>query len=298
MVAEGTTVSLVLGSGGARGLVHIGIINWLEEQGYRIVSIAGCSMGALVGGFYALGKLDQFADWVVGLSAVELFKLMDFTLAQGGLLKGDKIINALTERAGDALIEELAISYTAVAADISNEKEVWIQQGSLFEAIRASISLPLLFTPVERLGVQLLDGGVLNPVPIAPTFGDHSELTIAVNLAGSPDPLLAAVADNSTGSVPVAQRSALGLKMLQLVNSLSPAAGVSSSLSMYRVADQAFDAMQGTIARQKLAAYPPDILLEVPRNLCGTLEFDRAEELIAYGYDLAARSLAGSTEQY
>lgn len=298
MVAEGTTVSLVLGSGGARGLVHIGIINWLEEQGYRIVSIAGCSMGALVGGFYALGKLDQFADWVVGLSAVELFKLMDFTLAQGGLLKGDKIINALTELAGDALIEELAISYTAVAADISNEKEVWIQQGSLFEAIRASISLPLLFTPVERLGVQLLDGGVLNPVPIAPTFGDHSELTIAVNLAGSPDPLLAAVADNSTGSVPVAQRSALGLKMLQLVNSLSPAAGVSSSLSMYRVADQAFDAMQGTIARQKLAAYPPDILLEVPRNLCGTLEFDRAEELIAYGYDLAARSLAGSTEQH
>ncbi|MFT5577822.1 MAG: NTE family protein [Paraglaciecola psychrophila] len=298
MVAEGTTVSLVLGSGGARGLVHIGIINWLEEQGYRIVSIAGCSMGALVGGFYALGKLDQFADWVVGLSAVELFKLMDFTLAQGGLLKGDKIINALTELAGDALIEELAISYTAVAADISNEKEVWIQQGSLFEAIRASISLPLLFTPVERLGVQLLDGGVLNPVPIAPTFGDHSELTIAVNLAGSPDPLLAAVADNSTGSVPVAQRSALGLKMLQLVNSLSPAAGVSSSLSMYRVADQAFDAMQGTIARQKLAAYPPDILLEVPRNLCGTLEFDRAEELIAYGYDLAARSLAASTEQH
>jgi len=290
MVAEGASVSLVLGSGGARGLVHIGVINWLEEQGYKIESIAGCSMGALVGGIYALGKLDQFTDWIKGLSAVEMFKLMDFTLAQGGLIKGDKIIKALIELAGDALIEELPISYTAVAADISNEKEVWIQKGSLIEAVRASISLPLLFTPVERMGVQLLDGGVLNPVPIAPTFGDHTDATIAVNLAGSPDPMLA-VAD-SDDALAVEQRWALGHKMEQFIDSLSPAATVSSNLSMYRVVDQAFDAMQGTIARQKLAAYPPDILLEVPRNLCGTLEFDRAEELISYGYDLARRSLA------
>jgi len=292
MLAQGKRVSLVLGSGGARGLVHVGVINWLEEQGYQIESIAGCSMGALVGGIYALGKLDQFTDWIKGISAVEMFKLMDFTLAQGGLLKGDKIIKVLVELAGDALIEELPISYTAVAADISNEKEVWIQKGSLIEAIRASISLPLLFTPVQRMGVQLLDGGVLNPVPIAPTFGDHSEQTIAVNLAGSPDPMLADA--GSKESVRTEQRSALGLKMAQFIDSLSPAAAVSTNLSMYRVVDQAFDAMQGTIARQKLAAYPPDILLEVPRNLCGTLEFDRAEELIAYGYELAGRTLAGA----
>lgn len=291
----GKSISLVLGSGGARGLAHIGIINWLEDNHYSIDSIAGCSMGALVGGIYALGKLPEFTEWVKAVNTLEMIKLLDFSLGQGGLVKGDRIIDTLKELTGERLIEDLPISYTAVAADIANEKEVWISKGPIFEAIRASISMPLFFTPVERNGVQLLDGGILNPVPIAPTFKDHTAETIAVNLAGPPDQSLPnrPVAPKE----PAAQKSTFNQKIDQFIETIgakltSNGDGRSGS-SLYSVADQAIDAMQGTIARQKLAAYPPDRVLELPRNICGTLEFDRAQEMIEIGYQLAATRLGG-----
>ncbi|MFT5721677.1 MAG: NTE family protein [Motiliproteus sp.] len=290
MPGSGKSISLVLGSGGARGLAHIGIINYLQESNYRIESIVGCSMGALVGGVYALGKLDEFTDWVKAISTMEMLRLLDFSLGQGGLVKGDRIINTLAALTGHSLIENLSISFTAVAADITNEKEIWISQGPIFDAIRASISLPLLFAPFIRDGIQLLDGGILNPVPIAPTFRDHTDLTIAVNLSGPPDPALeikkSAPIDNP------APRSAMSKNIDRLVNSITPSVTEKKTLGMYAIAYQAIDAMQGTIARQKLAAYPPDLLLEVPRNLCGTLEFDRAEELIEFGYALAKKQLS------
>lgn len=180
-------ISLVLGSGGARGLAHIGVIHWLEENDFKIKSISGCSMGALIGGVYAKGKLDDFEHWVRAINKVDIVTLLDISWSKTGLVKGDKIIDALTDLVGDQLIEELPIGFTAVAADIKNEKEVWIQSGKLFDAIRASISLPLFFTPFNRNGEDLIDGGVLNPVPIAPTFGDETDITIAVNLGGDVD---------------------------------------------------------------------------------------------------------------
>lgn len=290
MPGSGKSISLVLGSGGARGLAHIGIIKYLLESHYRIESIVGCSMGALVGGVYALGKLDEFTAWVKTISTMERLRLLDFSLGQGGLVKGDRIINTLAELTGHSLIEDLPISYTAVTADITNEKELWISKGPIFDAIRASISLPLLFAPFIRNGVKLLDGGILNPVPIAPTFKDHTDLTIAVNLSGPPDLTLEkkkrVIITNST------QQSTLARKIDRLVSSMTPSVSEKKTLSMYSIAYQAIDAMQGTIARQKLAAYPPDLLLEVPRNLCGTLEFDRAEELIEFGYALAKKHLS------
>ena len=290
MTESGKSISLVLGSGGARGLAHIGIINWLQQHNYKIESIAGCSMGALVGGIYALGKLDEFSEWAKSINTLEMIKLLDFSLGQGGLVKGDKIIDTLRALTGDGLIEDLDISFTAVAADIANEKEVWISRGPIFEAIRASISLPLLFSPVERLGVQLIDGGVLNPVPIAPTFKDHTDQTIAVNLSGPSD--FSLHAEDKKLSDSEQEKSIFSQKIDQFINSISPAPSNKNSSSMYDIAYQAIDAMQGSIARQKLAAYPPDVVLEVPRNLCGTLEFDRAEELIEFGYQLAERQLA------
>ncbi|MBT8115323.1 MAG: patatin-like phospholipase family protein, partial [Arenicella sp.] len=180
------TVSLVLGSGGARGLAHIGVIQWLEQNGYQIKSISGCSAGALVGGVYAAGKLDEFERWSRAISKMDMISLLDISWSRSGLVKGDKFINTLVELVGDQLIEELPIPYTAVATDIKNEKEMWINSGDLFDAIRASISLPLFFTPHTRNGTVLIDGGVLNPIPIAPTFGDDTQLTIAVNLGGRP----------------------------------------------------------------------------------------------------------------
>jgi len=154
------TVSLVLGSGGARGLAHIGVIHELRENGYQIQSIAGCSMGALIGGIFAAGKLDEFEHWIRAIKKMDIVALLDISWGKEGLVKGDKIIDSLVELVGDKTIEALDIPFTAVAADVKNEKEVWINSGRLFDAIRASISLPLFFTPVKYKDGYLIDGGV------------------------------------------------------------------------------------------------------------------------------------------
>lgn len=287
MSINNKSISLILGSGGARGLAHIGIIHELERQGYQIKSISGCSMGALIGGIYAIGKLDEFEEWIRALSTQDIFSLLDLSLQKSGLIKGDKIIETLRNLVGETLIENLPIPFTAVAADIQAEKEIWLNKGPLFDAIRASISLPLFFTPFNHNGVLLVDGGALNPVPIAPAFNEHTDLKIAVNLSG---------AVTGTKSVkrpiePVNQPSFLHKQVTNFIDNLrnESASTLDLDWGMYDVANQSFDAMQSTIARQKLATYPPDILLEIPRNACGTLEFDRAEEMIELGRQTAVQ---------
>ncbi len=284
------TISLVLGSGGARGLAHIGVIHWLEENDYKIDSISGCSMGALIGGIYAAGKLDDFEQWVSAINKVDIFTLLDLSWEKGGLVKGDKIINTLVELVGDQLIEGLPISFTATATDIINEKEIWIASGRLFDAIRASISLPLFFTPFNHKGVDLIDGGVLNPVPIAPTFGDETDLTIAVNLGGTP----VSLDEKSDMQEAFDGVSPLHEKVINFISNFQrPDIKVGGhDWGAYDIANQAFDAMQSTIARQKIAAYPPDHVIEIARNACGTLEFDRAAEMIDLGYRRAQESMS------
>lgn len=284
------TVSLVLGSGGARGLAHIGVIHWLEENGFKIESISGCSMGALIGGIYAAGKLDDFESWVRAITKIEIVTLLDLTWKRGGLVKGDKIINTLTELVGDAVIEDLPIAYTAVAADILNEKEVWMNSGKLFDAIRASISLPLFFTPFRYKDIDLIDGGVLNPVPIAPTFNDVTDLTVAVNLVGKVGNKEKITIHKDTASE---NENTFTEKITEFIESFkdSTVNHNSKDWAAYDIANQAFDAMQSTIARQKLAAYPADHFIEIARNACGTLEFDRASEMIELGYKRAQESL-------
>lgn len=283
-------VSLVLGSGGARGLAHIGVIHWLEEHGFDITSISGCSMGALVGGIYAAGKLDEFEHWVRAITQIDIVTLLDFSWKKSGLVKGDKIMNTLTNLVGDVMIEDLKLNYTAVAADILNEKEVWMNSGKLFDAIRASISLPLFFTPYNHNGIELIDGGVLNPVPIAPTFGDKTDFTLAVNLGGKIEDISAKKAPTTL----VQQGSDFTVKIKRFVDSFteSKSEESKSNWGAYDVANQAFDAMQSTISRQKLAAYPPDFSIEIARNACGTLEFDRADEMIELGYLKASKALS------
>lgn len=276
------TVSLVLGSGGARGLAHIGVIQELEKSNYEIRSISGCSMGALIGGIYAAGKLAEFEEWVRAVNKIDIITLLDISWGEGGLVKGDKIINTLIELVGDKIIEDLSISFTAIAADVENEKEVWLNSGKLFDAIRASISLPLFFTPVEYKQGYLIDGGVLNPVPIAPTFNDETDITIAVNLGGSPNnniPLVKTKEPQCSCSQPIRENVSRFIKHLQSSVNI----GNKKDWDAYDIANQAFDAMQSTISRQKLAAYPPDMVIEIARNACGTLEFDRADEMIELG---------------
>ena len=274
------TISLVLGSGGARGLAHIGIINELTKAGYRIESISGCSIGALIGGVYAAGKLPEFEAWVRAIDRTDILSLLDLTWRPDGLVKGDKIIDTLIELVGDCKIEDLPIRFTAVAANIDEEKEVWISAGSLFDAIRASISLPLFFSPVEYQGAFLVDGGILNPVPIAPTFHDLTEHTIAVNLGGTVEQDLFAFNKEDVEPADSSFKDKVHGFIERLYKGDKEEA---RSLSMYDVANQAFDSMQGSIARQKLAAYPPDYLIEIPRNACGILEFHKAASVIELG---------------
>ena len=275
------------------GLAHIGVIHWLEEHDFNIQSISGCSMGALIGGIYAAGKLDDFEHWVRAISKADIVKLLDLSWGKSGLVKGDKIINTLTELVGDVVIEDLPVTFTAVAADILHEKEVWLSSGKLFDAIRASISLPLFFTPFRHNGVDLIDGGVLNPVPIAPTFSDTTDLTIAVSLGGK------AISKKKTTTHQDSANENTGQfarKITAFVESFrgSTANHISKDWGAYEIASQAFDAMQATIARQKLAAYPAEHLIEIARNVCGTLEFDRASEMIELGYNKAQDSLGGN----
>ncbi|QGY40602.1 serine protease [Pseudodesulfovibrio cashew] len=286
------TVSLVLGSGGARGLAHIGVIRWLEENGYRIKSISGCSMGALVGGIHAIGKLDEFEKWVRAVTKSDMVKLLDLSLGMGGLFKGGKIINTLKDLVGDSRIEDLPIAFTAVAANLSRAREVWFDEGPMFEAIRASISMPIFFTPYQYRGEDLVDGGILNPVPIAPTFSDHSDVTIAVNVCGPPmDDPESIFADHEEELSPLTEAVS---DFIGKIRSSIPRSSL--NIKAFDIAAQSFETMQGAIARQKIAAYPPDHLLEVPKNLCTILEFDRAAPLIRYGYDLAQAELNGSLE--
>jgi NTE family protein len=284
------SVSLVLGSGGARGLAHIGVIRWLEANGFEIKSVSGASMGALVGGIYAAGKLDEYAEWVSTVSKMDIFRLLDLSLGSNGLVKGDRIIETLKSFIGEWQIESLPIRFTAVAADIDEEKEIWLTKGSLFDAIRASISIPMFFTPYMLNNHLLVDGGVLNPVPIAPTFQDVTDVTIAVNLSGEEQPgldLEAIEEEPPVGASKWRQYIVDFIESLHPMNHLETA----QEWSVYDIASKSIDAMQGTIARQKLAAYPPDYLVQIPRNACGMLEFDLSDKLIALGMQKAQEHL-------
>ena len=304
------TVSLVLGSGGARGLAHIGVIKWLVDNNYEIKSISGSSIGALIGGIYASGNLDKYEKWVCGVSKIDIISLLDFAWNANGLVHGDKIINTLIELLGDQLIEDLPLSFTAVASDIENEKEIWINSGSLFDAIRASISMPLFFTPVRSNGRLLIDGGVLNPMPIAPTFGDQTDLIIAVSLAGGREKESITVIEKAPKAVKNNQESSkhdihIHEKIFSFINNfISSNDDTKNKLEdspywgAFDIVNQSLDAMQSTITRQKLASYPADYIIDIPRNSCGSLEFNRGQEMIDLGYKKAQLCMPSKDEQF
>lgn len=281
----------MLGSGGARGLAHIGVIQWLIENRYDIRSIAGSSMGALVGGIYAANKLEVYAEWVLALERMQVVRLLDPTFGRDGLFKGERIMGVLRELIGDCAIKDLSVSFTAVATDLESGEEVWLREGALFDAIRASIATPLVFTPFEHGERTLMDGALVNPLPIAPTLNDNTDLTIAVNLSGPaeqrPAPPASKQIDN--GSV---YRARIRSFIAGLHLGRTPAV---RSRGLLDIAFASMQTMQDTIARLKLAAYAPDVTIEIPRNACGFYEFWRAEELIALGRERAALAFAKTT---
>jgi len=175
-------VSLVLGSGGARGFAHIGVIRELLKRGYKVKAISGSSMGAAVGGIFASGKLKDFEEWSRKLNKRDAFRLMDFTISSQGIIKGDRILSMLKEMIGEQNIEDLDIPFTAVATDIHKHEEVWLEKGDLFDVIRASSAIPTLITP-SKIGDRILvNGGVLNPLPIEPVLRHKKNIIVAVNI--------------------------------------------------------------------------------------------------------------------
>jgi len=284
------TISLVLSSGGARGLAHIGIIEWLDENGFDIQSIAGSSMGALIGGVYAAGKLDEYKNWVVALEKMDVIRLLDLSYTSRSLFKGERIIETLRHLIGDYIIEDLPVSYTAVATDIDAGREIWLNRGSLWDAIRASIAIPTIFLPVTYKGKRLVDGGLINPVPIAPTLNDKTDLTIAVNLSAKSEAkynITRMENIKTTNSTFYHQRIADFIDGLQqkFIKSKPEEPG------FFEVMEKSLDTMEGTIARFKLAAYSPDIIIDVPANVCAFYEFNRARELIDIGRQKANEAL-------
>jgi len=284
------TVSLVLGSGGARGHAHIGVIKAIGERGYRIRNIAGTSMGSVVGGIFAAGELETYTEWANALTKNDVVKLLDFSFTWTSIFKGERIFEVLKDLIGDRNIEDLDRGFTAVATDIEQQREVWLNEGSLFRAIRASTAVPGVFSPVEISGRSLVDGGLVNPIPIAPTLNDATDLTIAVNLSGlaemhrsedSPD----GESDNSKGD---GYRSRISRFINDLMedDETEPATPDAAELLT-----RSIDVMQGAIARLKLAAYAPDTVIDIPRNACTFFEFHRAAEMADLGYERALTAL-------
>lgn len=298
-----TSVSLVLGSGGARGLAHIGVIEWLEENGYAIQSISGSSMGALIGGIYAAGELSTYKQWVTALDRSDVVRMLDLSFGWSGLLKGERIISRLRDLIGDREIEDLPITFTAVATDIERGKEVWLAKGSLFDAIRASIAVPLVFTPYEINGRKLLDGGLLNPLPVAPTLRDQNDITIAVNVDARPDRTTGRATGNkqpeSPGGPSVAPASESSESYSERIKTFIQ--DLQGRFTPEREQDWGFfdimmlsiETMQSSMVRMKMAPYTPDYYLVITSDAARAYDFHRASELIQLGRDTAERYMSG-----
>ncbi|ARU57328.1 patatin-like phospholipase [Oleiphilus messinensis] len=399
------TVALALGSGGARGYAHIGVIEVLQEHGYDIIALSGCSMGALVGGIYAAGKLKEFKDWATGLDQFDILRLLDVSITSPGAIRGEKVFSIVRELIGDIAIEDLPIPYTAVATDLLRHKEIWFQEGPLHQAIRASVAIPSLLTPVALGDRLLVDGGLLNPLPIMPTVASHADLVVAVNLSWEngrtirlqpqeptarfeerfeqwitrvkhktsklfdKDALQSVLADglasedevdaikarnesareaflrddwpkNSAAVVEKSEAAVVeknerddqndpgllredgnkgrgGDQSSQLerstrVDPVSPGRQFiqgdrveadsrddeieevlesNGQFSKFDIMNMAFETMQSSLTQYKLAGYPPDILINIPKHVCKTFEYHKAPELIALGRKQAEAAL-------
>ncbi|MBR1547796.1 MAG: patatin-like phospholipase family protein [Prevotella sp.] len=268
-------VSLVLSSGGARGLAHIGAIEELESRGYSIRSISGCSMGALVGGMYAAGRLQEFKEWMHTIDRRKIVSLIDLSLSLNHIVKGERIIDALKEIVPDVKIEDLPIPYCAVATDWENGCEVEFRSGSLYKAIRASISIPLFFNPIRRDGMLLVDGGVLNPLPLMQGDAMPGDLLVAVNVSGS------YWGGDSNVRKHFEERRKLNRSLpMSILASLAPAG---LDVNYFTLTQRMCSLMIQKNASLNIRLYKPDILVDIPMNRFGSFEYDKVDKISRLG---------------
>lgn len=260
-------ISLVLSGGGARGIAHIAVIEELEKLGYTIKSISGTSMGALIGGVYAAGNLEPFKNWLLELNKTKIFKLLDFSFSTQGLVKGDRIFNEIKPFITDVNIENLPIKYNATAFDIANNKEVVFDEGSLFRAIRASISIPTIFTPVNIDNSVLVDGGVVNNIPITNIDRFPNDILIAVNVNAGITEEVIRFSSNHKSEYNVAN----------LNNRLA------KKYNYFTLVNNTLVTMTNHVSNMILDKYPPDILIEVPRSCAGVFDFYKTSLILEFG---------------
>ena len=268
-------IALVLSSGGARGLAHIGAIEELEAHGYRISSIAGCSMGALIGGVYAAGKLEAFRDWMKTVDRKKMLGLTDFSLSLNHIVKGTRIIEAIMEFVPDVAIEDLPIPYCAVATDLTAGREVVFDKGSLFEAIRASISLPSFYEPVQRDGMILIDGGVINPIPLNRVQRLAGDILVGVDVSGHDYKAQWELKEELTER----RKHDKSLKA-QILDKLIPD---NIDFNYLTVLSRTSSLMirQNSILMAQLMQ--PDMLIDIQMSRYGSFDYDKSEKIIALG---------------
>ncbi len=289
-------ISLTLGSGGARGYAHIGVLQELVARGHEVVAVAGASIGALVGGAFAAGKLDQLTETALKLSKTNMWLMFRPTLGAPGLVKLDRVMGTLARLIGEVRIEDLPIPYTAVATDMIARREVWFTEGPLLAAIRASIAVPSVFSPVMLQGRLLADGGVLNPLPIEPSLRLDADLALAVSLFGNdpglrPASAIEASADQVSGPNALAR---LGERIADVLPTRrhqatagDPFDPLPSDLALLDMVTLALDVMQARIQASRIAVNPPDVHIEVPASLGTMFSFDQASRIIETGRELA-----------
>ena len=268
-------VALVLSSGGARGLAHIGAIEELEAHDYHITSIAGCSMGALIGGVYAAGKLEEFRNWMTTVDRKKMLELTDFSFSLNHFVKGTRIIEAIMEFVPDVKIEDLPIPYCAVATDWKTGREVVFRKGSLFEAIRASISLPIFYEPVMRDDMILIDGGVTNPLPLNRVARHPGDILVGVDVSGhdykAQWDLQQEIAEKRKRSTSLSK---------QIINKLMPD---NLDFNYYTMLSRVSSIMirQNSLLMCELAK--PDVHVDIQMARYGGFDYDKSEKLIAIG---------------
>lgn len=289
-------VRLVLGSGGTRGVAHIGVIERLEENGYEIVEVIGCSMGAVIGGMYAAGKMEDYKKWMISLTKKKVFDLLDFTLTSQGFVKGEKLFAQHLEVAGKIDIESLRIPFTDVATDMIHSKEVHFTSGDLYKALRASVSIPSVFVPVVYEDKVLVDGGVLNPLPINLAKKKRDEIIVAVDLNARKNDKLqtyikSKVKEEKQNSDFKNWVDSILPKSFKDVGKIKEAQEIEiQSFSLLEMMNNTFSLTQDRLTDLMLELHKPDLLIEIPRDVCETFEFYRSKEIIEIGrkaFDLA-----------
>ena len=290
-------LGLALGSGIARGWAHLGVLRALERYGFRPDVIAGTSIGAMVGGAYLAGRADTLEDWARGLSKVGVMSFLDFRVRAAGMIGGRHLVQAMEEHFAGVRIEDLNRPFVAIATDLVTGREVWLRDGDLIQAMRASFSLPGIFEPLQVSGRWLVDGALVNPVPVSVCQALGAELVVAVNVNSDQ---LGKTRRRGTGVPSIA-----GFDLLQEIEkggATAPGSRLGALTrrvfrretdrpSMFGVMISALGIVQDRITRSRLAGEPPDVHIAPRLGHIGLFEFDRAEEIIAEGEAAVERAL-------